>query len=780
MQQDPRLQGLVPGQQTPFAVNIPAGGPSREQRTQELMQLIQSAATDEEADQILSALNPEELADIETAAGITSATAPSRIEPPAPVATIPVPASPYADDFSQMSEEELSAELQRIEEEEELAKRGTRGVLDNSFGLGVRGVVQGAMAPFGMAADWLVSGPVNAVAGEELFPPSNEVVSALLDKAGLPKPATKGERMLNSVVEFASGVPVGGLVGKAMTSGRMAANPSLAQVVAERAGQGLQASPGMQTLGAVGGGLGSQYAIERGDNPVIGAVAGSLAPSAVGAGLGATVRGIVRGGASGREAVAEAISDYAQAGTTPTVGQASPKEWVQGLEANLSRFTPSSRVIREKLHQQGDQIGHTVRQRADYQTQAGDPIRPTQAGEKVLDDFENVFQPSAQAEISRSYRAYDKLLPPTTIASPKNIVAFIRGKVKPVQGAENFTTNEHLLEGVEGWKSVLRDISADVKKHGGISVQGFKTVRSQIGDQLSEGVLKETKLPQKDLRAAYRALSEDMREAAKEMDRQFIAQGKSPNALKQFERANSKAEAYFDHLEKVQKVLDKSGGGEKIFETALSGTANGATTLEAVYKTLTPEGRKILSAAIIRQATKPTATEQNAAKNAFSIGTFARQYGNWSPEMKEAVLKPFGKEYRENFETVMRVVDDIAKGVPEVGYARTASEGRGGFQAMLYPILAMSGGAAGLGVASGGNPMVYGATAAAGTAGLFAAAHSLSKLMVNQKAVKFLAESTTLSPAAFASALNAEIQASRKAGEVEYAEGLEALQQGAN
>ncbi len=143
------------------------------------------------------------------------------------------------------------------------------------LGLGVRDVVEGATALPGMVYD-AAALPFN-LAGANI-PPAREIVSGLLDKTGLPRAETGGERMTSAI-----GQNVAGLL-PTMGAG-------LAMPAASAARALLTEAPVSQVAGAVGAGTAAQGAAELGAGPITQAAAG-LAGGVVGAGAVPAVRAL--------------------------------------------------------------------------------------------------------------------------------------------------------------------------------------------------------------------------------------------------------------------------------------------------------------------------------------------------------------------------------------------------------------------------------------------------------------------------------------------------------
>src|SRR5262249_10035538 len=132
----------------------------------------------------------------------------------------------------------------------------------------------------------------------------------IADTAGLPTPATPGERIGSAAV---SALPSAVVAPEITVPGLLAAGGSgvASQVVAENGGSPLQ-----QTLAGLVAGVGGPLAA---------------------AGTAAAVRGAVRGGSAGAAAMQERLANAAANDTRLSVGQASGSRLVQRVEGASSK-----------------------------------------------------------------------------------------------------------------------------------------------------------------------------------------------------------------------------------------------------------------------------------------------------------------------------------------------------------------------------------------------------------------------------------------------------------
>lgn len=194
------------------------------------------------------------------------------------------------------------------------------------LGLGTRAAVQGLGAVPGLVYDAaaapinLATRGLNAAAGTEIpaIPPASEQIEAFLDAIGLPRPETRGERIMGGLVEGAASVlPTAG-------AGIAAAG---APGVTGAVGRALASQPAVQAASA---GLAGGVA-EATDSPLAGLAAGVAAPMALNAGASAVRRLVTPAGAIDPER-ARLAAVAAREGIPLTSGQATgsrPQQWIE-------------------------------------------------------------------------------------------------------------------------------------------------------------------------------------------------------------------------------------------------------------------------------------------------------------------------------------------------------------------------------------------------------------------------------------------------------------------
>lgn len=189
--------------------------------------------------------------------------------------------------------------------------------------------------------------------------------------------------------------------------------------------------------------------------------------------------------------------------------------------------------------------------------------------------------------------------------------------------------------------------------NGGLSWKDLKAFRSRIGEEIGDQRFSES--PTKtELRRLYGALSEDMRSTA-------MAQG--PQALRKFERAN---DLYRAGQQRIEGALTKILGDDaaKSPETAAAriqalireGKSSADLKLvHEVWKSLPAEERGEVANSLIRLAGQPA----NSAGREFDPSVFVRSFKDMSPEAKNLIFGPVGKDLRTNLDEFVKVMGDL-------------------------------------------------------------------------------------------------------------------------
>lgn len=483
-----------------------------------------------------------------------------------------------------------------------------------------------------------------------------------LDVLGAPKPETKGERLENAVVSSLTGAGAGiGLGREALQGGTTLLGPKMAAAFASQ--------PKTQLASAITGGIGSDLAQESGDSPlgVIGTgLAASLAPQAA-----MSVPSLIRSIMTGKGVDPQAnLAAFAAAGATPSVGQVTEGRIPQALESILSKVPGGAGIMSKRAGAQAEDIGQGVEDLASTLAKKTDSSSTGRAIEKgVTEDF----IPKARATQKSLYDKLDIFIPSDSEHDVSNTLNILKDINEPIPGAEALSQTKLMKNGP------LQELQGAAEKDmGGVPAQpspilgpngqpltsaaippkttlpysAIKTLRTRIGEQLSDFQLA-SDVPRAQLKRLYGALTQDMEGAAKSA---------GPDAYNAFNRANSYTSALHDRIDLLQNVVDKAGGPEKIFQAAMSGTREGATTLNAVMKSLPQDGQKMMTANVFRRLGIANPSNQNDLGSVFSTQTFLTNWNKLSSDAKQALFARQSPQFRADLDKIANVTSNLRDG----------------------------------------------------------------------------------------------------------------------
>lgn len=617
-----------------------------------------------------------------------------------------------------------------------LGEIGGRQVLQGAYGLygalGGDALNEYVLSPIDRAIGW---GNQLGI-GDRTY---RQAAAEQADEWGMRRPQTASERIISDIGE--------GLTGTALTLGVGGALANLggqtgtvAPSIANRVGAFLKAQPGLQTASTVTGSGAASATREAGGGEgaqLVAGLAGGLAPGAAGAATGATLRGLTRGRSGAN--MEQAIQDFASLGATPSVGQASGNRLIQGAENLLAGGPTSAGVMGSFAERQARNIGEGLQGAANNLSRNASAERAGRAIERGVE----LFGKNANATKRALYWEADRHIPGATQIPLANTWQKVAQLTTPSPGA-TATTGALINPRISQLRETL---AQDIAAGGGqIPYEAVKRIRTDIGEAISDYSLSPD-TPTRELKQLYGALSKDMEAAAR---------AAGPDAMRAAKRANNYTRAVADRLEQVQRIIDKNGGPEKVYEAALSGTRDGGTTLRAVMQSLPLEGQKAVSGAVLKRMGMATPGNQDAAGDVFSASTFLTNWNRVSPEAKRALFDRFGKGFSRDMDRIARVSQNIKDGAKvfqnSSGTAnRAAAFTYGGsiLLSLLDPSMATTGALvlSGLG------------------------ANGLARVMTNPKVVNWLARSTAV-PVGSATA---QIQILRRIGEQDQDEDVLAL-----
>jgi hypothetical protein len=512
-----------------------------------------------------------------------------------------------------------------------------------------------------------------------------------LNKAGgaaeLPRPDDPASRYLFAGGQGAAGAMIGPATGVPMV-------PSLTTNVA--------------------GSLSSQLAAEHGAGPggqILAGMAGGALANVARAGIAEGVKRSFRGGEAGRQRTADNIQAFEDAGTTPSVGQATGNRRMQATESLLSKTPGGAGVMSATAEGQAADIGAGLERQA---ATLAPRSSAEQAGRAINQGVEGFSRYVAQGA-DQLYTAVDQHIPADTPIAIANTQRYLNQSTAPIAGAQNTSdllANNRMIE--------IRDaLGADLQaaQNGQLPYQAVRALRTRVGETIANAGLV-TDVPTGQLRRLYGTLSADLEAAA---------QQQGPDAARAATRANNFYRAGMRRLDILNSVVDRNGGPERVFQAAVSGTKEGATTLRAVMQSLPEDGQRMVTATVLRRLGRALPGQQNELGERFSTETFLTNWNAMSPEAKSALFNRYGPDFRQNMDQVSRVAANLRAG------SKVFQNPSGTGQATA---LATTAGAAAMAVLTG-NP----ATAGAIGAGV-GAANLSARLLTHPPFVRWLATAT--------------------------------------
>lgn len=495
-------------------------------------------------------------------------------------------------------------------------------------------------------------------------------------------------------------------------------------------GAGGMTAPGLEAASGATGSMAGQHTAEMGGSPgeqLVASIMGGAVPGLARSGAAMGVRGAMRGNDPGP--MREALRTFDAAGTFPSVAQATGGDKANATEAFLSQLFGSSGIVRKANEAKETAIGDTLAGKADGLVNL--PSNEAM-GAKIGDDAENVWMKDQRKSMDAKYDKFYQMVPGSTVVPVGKFGTTLDELTSHIAGAKNLSENSFLNPDRNNLLGVVTDLKKDLAANNGagLPLEAVKNIRTRVGKLLEDATF-DSNRSTGDLKRIYGSLTETMKDAA----------GPEGSASRiAFDEANAATKDYHATLDLIKPVLERNGGPERVFTAALGGMKEGGTVLRNVYKVLTPEGREAMTAAIMKRAATPAASDPDT----FDMVKWAANYANMNPEAKKVVFGSLGANYKTDLDAIAKTVQTIAKQRAEYGVATSAKEGKLGVQGIIGTLLfapaSLAAGAAG---GTGAGAAAATALAATGTTAILGA-RKLAKWMTNPKTVHFLAESTKL------------------------------------
>jgi hypothetical protein len=370
------------------------------------------------------------------------------------------------------------------------------------------------------------------------------------------------------------------------------------------------------------------------------AAGGALANELLGpeyTGVGAMVPGAgVQAAQAAKTAMADRVQPrmqtFRQAGTEPSVGQATEHNWIQGFENLLSKFPGGQGIFRQFSENQQKQLGDAAR----TGVSAEDAGRAIEQGTK---DF-----------LGRTKQTWQQLdnevaakMPQGASFVPQNTVAALDDLTATVPGAERTTAalvNPKVAE-------IKANVAADLQANNGrMPFDALRALRTKVGSMLDDSIV--SGVPQGELKRLYGALSQDLETAANQA-----------GAGAEFARQNQYYRARMDRIEgTLQRVLGNTP--EETFSRFMPKDAEEATKVRAVMRSLDPDQRQIVTDAVVNRLGRATPGRQNEAGDVFSPDTFLTNYNKLSDGAKEQLFAD--PKTRRNMDALAKVAENLRTG----------------------------------------------------------------------------------------------------------------------
>lgn len=634
------------------------------------------------------------------------------------------------------------------------APRSAGAELGRQVGLTGRAAVKGILALPGVALD-AVTGLANTGADLTVgkgtgprFRTTAATLDGLMTALGIAAPENATER----VVQDAAGAMAG--AGASSTAARLAATAAERSVapVAKAVATKMAAGPGMQTIGASTGATAGGIAREN-DAPwytqLAASLVGGAAPSLSLAAGSAGVRAAMRGGEQGRQTVLANIDKFKQAGTTPSVGQATEGRFPRAVESVLSKTPGGAGVMAAKGEAQASELGAT----ADKLVASIAPRASAETAGRTISDGVKAFLGRFRAKQEDLYGAMDKHIPsqaPVNVSRTQAVLAELNSDIPGAPNLSQWFKNAKIggidramaadagaaraytpsrLKDAAGKSTTGLELDQALNE-GTLPYEAIKKLRTLVGKEMDNPSLM-ADVPRSKWSALYAALSEDLGDTAATA---------GPQAKQAWSRANDFTRAGMRRLEVIDPVVGKNDP-ESIFTAAMSGTREGATRVRAVMQSLKPEEQNVVIGTVLRRMGLAKPGRQNELGDAFSSETFLTNWNQLSPESKVAIFgRPGAQKIAKQLQAMVGVASNVRDG------SKVFANPSGTAPALSAN---MAGGGA-LAALATGNPAT-----AAGILSVPLAANILARRMVKPDAVQWLGANTVVSPSMTPAQINA-------------------------
>jgi hypothetical protein len=419
----------------------------------------------------------------------------------------------------------------------------------------------------------------------------------------------------------------------------------------------------------------------------------------------ALIKRAFRGGEAGRQKMADVISDFAEFGASPTMGQATRSRLQQGLET-LSSKTLGGRPILNSLDDTAIKMKARLGQIADDispvrgEEEAGAVIKRGILGDGgFIDRFKN--------QSGQLWKKVDGLIDDGKQISPEKTLQTLDDLTNETEVGKLFNTP--LIQNVR---------SALAEQGDQIDYKTFREMRSAVGRKLASNDLV-SDAPRADLKRLYGAISEDLR---------AVAASSGDDAVKALNRANNFTRSGHNRIDTFVERVAKKADLDKVFNAMAKG-GEGTKAINAVKQSLKPEEWEAVTANVVRRLGRAASGQQDDLGEVFSVSKFLTDWDKLGSSKKVLFSgSPKLNAYRKNMDKIASAASVFKEDVAAM------ANPSGTAQAAANITLVGAGGAAAI---TGNAPALGVIVTAVG------ANNGAARLMTNPDFVRWLSEATT-------------------------------------
>jgi hypothetical protein len=294
-----------------------------------------------------------------------------------------------------------------------------------------------------------------------------------------------------------------------------------------------------------------------------------------------------------------------------------------------------------------------------------------EAGETARDSIKNWITGESKATAAKLYDRVDSLVDPnikTPLSATQNAVAEIAAK-RSSAGLSTGKATDAVLEAVQ---------RAD-----GLTYEGVKTLRTNVGEMLKGGILPEG-MSGSELKTIYGALSKDLESS--------IQAAGGTKAAAAFNRANQYYKLASDRRSQLAKIVGSDGNAPA--ETVLNRLEAMAGSSSRADLSKLMQARKAIGSEDWNEIASTLVTRLGRdVEGDFSPQRFVTAYGKLSPAGKNILFRSGGKSdlasHLDDIAKVSSRFKELQKFANPSGTARAAFGGSMGTGAVVAPLLVL-------------------------------------------------------------------------------------------